>query len=114
MEEHRQDKHENGGTLGCLIRIPRCAVDGGYGMIEAKIGRTRVMASDTLERRVTAVERELAQLKKRLAKADGRAGAPRWEKIFGSFADSEGFEEAVRLGREYRESLRPKEQKPSK
>ena len=26
--------------------------------------------------------------------------------VYGSFADSEGFEEAVRLGREYRESQR--------
>lgn len=27
-----------------------------------------------------------------------------WETIFGIFADSEGFEEAVRLGREWREA----------
>lgn len=32
------------------------------------------------------------------------AGLTKWEKIFGSFADSEGFEEAARLGREYREA----------
>jgi hypothetical protein len=31
-----------------------------------------------------------------------------WEEMFGSFANSEGFDEAVWLGKEYRESLRPK------
>lgn len=30
--------------------------------------------------------------------------AASWETIFGMFADSEGFEEAVRLGREWREA----------
>ena len=30
--------------------------------------------------------------------------AASWEMIFGIFADSEGFEEAVRLGREWREA----------
>ncbi len=30
--------------------------------------------------------------------------AASWETIFGIFADSEGFEEAVRLGREWREA----------
>ncbi len=29
--------------------------------------------------------------------------------MFGIFADSEGFEEATRLGREYRESQHPQE-----
>jgi hypothetical protein len=62
------------------------------------------MATETLEKRLTAVEEELATLKKQL---NGRR-RPAWENIFGTFADSEGFEEAVRLGREYRESLRPK------
>src|SRR5438874_2448533 len=73
-----------------------------YRIMNARISTARIMASETLEKRVTAVEKELARLKARLAKADGPADAPRWEKIFGSFARSEGFEEAVRLGREYR------------
>ena len=33
--------------------------------------------------------------------SDAEAG---YEKIFGSFADSEGFDEAVQLGQEYREA----------
>lgn len=31
---------------------------------------------------------------------------PWWERIAGTFADSPAYEEAMRLGREYRESLR--------
>ncbi len=64
------------------------------------------MPGETLEGRLTAVEKELAELKQFVAKSQN--GARWWERMFGSFADSEGFDEAVRLGREYRESLRPK------
>jgi hypothetical protein len=57
---------------------------------------------------LTAVEKELAELKHAVAANKSQGATAWWEKMFGSFADSEGFEEAVRLGREYRESLRPK------
>jgi hypothetical protein len=33
--------------------------------------------------------------------------APWWERIYGTFANSPEYEEAMRLGRAYRESLRP-------
>ena len=64
------------------------------------------MAVTTLEERVACVEAELERLKTRLASAD-HAKPAGWERILGTFADSEGFEEAVRLGREYREAQRP-------
>jgi hypothetical protein len=67
------------------------------------------MASASVEERLTAIEKELAQLKQQLAKDKTEPAIPWWEKIFGTFADSEGYEEAMRLGREYRESLRPKD-----
>lgn len=66
------------------------------------------MTIETLENRLTAVEAELAQLKKRLAAENPQPPLPWWEQIFGTFAGSEAHEEATRLGREYRESLRPK------
>jgi hypothetical protein len=69
------------------------------------------MPTETLEDRLTALENELAELKQQLAASKPLASIPPWEKIFGSFADSEGFEEAVQFGREYRESLRPKQDK---
>ncbi len=66
------------------------------------------MATETLELRLTLVEDELAQIKQQLA-AEKMPAAAGWESIFGSFAGSEGFEEATQLGREYRESQHPKE-----
>ena len=67
------------------------------------------MSTETLEGRLSVVEKEVAELKNLVALKQSRMGTAWWEQIFGSFADSEGFEEAVRLGREYRESLRPED-----
>ena len=67
------------------------------------------MTAETLEQRVAAVEQELAQLKQQLQTETPSAPLPWWEQIFGTFADSEAHGEATRLGREYRESLRPKD-----
>jgi len=64
------------------------------------------MASATLEERLTAVEWELAKLKEELAADRPPKAAPWWEQRFGAFADSAEYEEATRLGREFRESLR--------
>lgn len=67
------------------------------------------MATETIEQRLTAVEQELARIKQQLQGETPSAPLPWWEQIFGTFADSEAHEEATRLGREYRESLRPKD-----
>ena len=61
---------------------------------------------EQLEERVAIVEAEVARLKYQLK--DDRAQAPWWEKIAGTFADNPAYDEAMQLGREYRESLRPK------
>lgn len=58
----------------------------------------------TLEKRVASLESELAQLKKSL---EPQKAKPWWEQIAGKFANDPVYDEAVRLGREYRESLRP-------
>ena len=66
------------------------------------------MATVTLEERVAALEAEFALLKKeRMNEAQSKK--PWWEEIRGTFKDDPAYEEAMRLGREYRESLRPKE-----
>lgn len=62
------------------------------------------MSTEALEDRLATVENELAQIKRQLAAGKPQAAPAGWEQIFGSFADSEGFDEAVRLGREYREA----------
>jgi hypothetical protein len=67
------------------------------------------MATGTLEERVSAVEQELAEIKQQLVSRSEAASPPWWEKIAGTFAASEHYDEAMRLGREYRESLRPKD-----
>lgn len=64
------------------------------------------MAVPEIETRVTALEAELARLKERVEKAVPTRGD--WlDDIYGAFANDPDFEEAMRLGREYRESLRP-------
>jgi hypothetical protein len=70
------------------------------------------MAAAELELRVMALEAEMTQVKKQLEKAiDSQED---WlDAIYGAFANDPHFEEAMRLGREYRESLRPKAVKKS-
>ena len=67
------------------------------------------MATTPVEERLETLETEVAQLKRRLETGSPTAAVPWWEKIFGTFAGSEEYAEAMRLGREYRQSLRPKD-----
>jgi hypothetical protein len=68
------------------------------------------MAAPKLETRVAALEQEVARLRERV---EGN-NQPWWKAIWGSFANDPAFLEAMRLGREYRESLRPKPAKKGK
>lgn len=67
------------------------------------------MANATIEERLTVLEAEMERLKQEREPKEESKPLPWYEKIFGSFANSEAYEEAMQLGREYRESLRPKE-----
>jgi hypothetical protein len=69
------------------------------------------MSNSDLESRLTLLETEVAHLKQQVAAS--AAQAPWWEKILGTFADDPMYEEAMRLGREYRQSLRSDEDVPS-
>jgi Protein of unknown function (DUF1192) len=71
------------------------------------------MASAELEQRVAALEAEVARLKEKL-ESDAKPALPWWEKIFGTFANDPAHKEAMRLGREWRESFRPKPPKRRK
>jgi hypothetical protein len=66
-----------------------------------------MMASVDLEQRVALLEAVVAKLKAEAGDSRGKQ-YPWWEEIAGSFADDPAFEEAMRLGREWRESFRPK------
>jgi hypothetical protein len=65
------------------------------------------MASLSLEERVAMLEAEVARLKEERASVI-RPTRPWWEEIRGTFKDDPHYVEAMRLGRKYRESLRPK------
>ena len=64
------------------------------------------MTEPKLEERVAILEAEVAQLKHQLEVNIGSATSW-WEKISGTFANNQAFDEAMELGRKYRESLRP-------
>jgi len=68
------------------------------------------MAVPEIELRVAALEAEVAQLKQQI-KVVSEAASPWWQEIYGTFANDSLYEEAMRLGRKYRESLRPKSAK---
>jgi hypothetical protein len=59
------------------------------------------MAALTLEERVAALEEEVARLKRERASAV-EARVPWWERRFGAFKDDPLYDEAMRLGEEFR------------
>ena len=62
------------------------------------------MSNSEIETRLMALEIEVASLKsQRLAPTE----KPWWEEILGSFAADPAYDEAMQIGRQYRESLRP-------
>ena len=72
------------------------------------------MASGSLKDRVAALEAEVARLKAKVESTKKPAQVPLEEKIWGTFANDPLYLEAMRLGREYSESLRPKPRKGRK
>ncbi len=70
------------------------------------------MATNSIEDRVLTLEVEVARLKAKVEKSAN--SQPWWEKIAGTFAKDPIYKEAMRLGRKYRESLRPKPRKRGK
>ena len=64
------------------------------------------MASARLEARVAALEAEVVKLKRKLEERN--LIAPWWEQIAGTFQNDPLYERAMRLGQQYRQSLRPK------
>lgn len=69
--------------------------------------RRQLMSRVKLSERVAAVEREIAKLRSELPQPKKQ-----WlDQIYGAFANDPVYDEAMRLGREYRESLRPKPEK---
>lgn len=66
-----------------------------------------------LEKQISALTDELAQMKQQLANGKSiETEMPWWEKHWGIFDNDPDYEKAMELGRQYRESLRPKPRKP--
>jgi len=64
------------------------------------------MASENHERRIAQLEQQVDALRRRIELL-GEA-KPWWAKIAGSFEKDPIYAKAMKLGREYRESLRPR------
>ena len=65
---------------------------------------------EQLEERVAHLEAEVARLKYKLE--SNSSPRPWWEQIAGTFADNSAYDEAMRLGRDYRD-LRSSSTEPS-
>jgi hypothetical protein len=63
------------------------------------------MSALSIEERVAALEAEIVQLKQQV-KNRAIPETPWWEKIAGTFAQDPVYDEAIKLGRQYRRSLR--------
>ena len=61
-----------------------------------------------LEKRVSQLERDVSLLKSQAAPGSEQ---PWWQRIAGRFENDQAFDEIVRLGRDYRESLRSEEER---
>jgi hypothetical protein len=60
------------------------------------------MTNTELENRILILEAEVALLKSNNGKKDGNSEIPWWKQRMGVFANDPMYDEAMRLGREYR------------
>lgn len=70
---------------------------------EARIASIERSLTDRIER----LEEQVSRLSKQVDAAGPTPETAWWKKIVGVFANDPEFEEAMRLGREYREAQRP-------
>lgn len=63
------------------------------------------MSQTEIEKRLSDLEKEVAVLKQKIEKEE-KSKEPWWNQIAGTFADDPMYDEAMRLGREYRLSQR--------
>lgn len=63
------------------------------------------MAGGSIEERVAALEAEMIRLKQLV---EPQKSVPWWEEWVGAFLNDPYFEQAMKYGRQYRESLRPR------
>jgi uncharacterized small protein (DUF1192 family) len=93
--------------ISALFGVPLTAM--GTGVVR---NLESLMASARLDQRVAALEAEVAQLKRKLGERDTMV--PWWEQIAGTFQNDPLYERAMRLGHQYRQSVRTKSPRPRK
>ncbi len=64
------------------------------------------MAQRTVEERIEVLEREVRDLTRRIPEQNG---AKSWKRLVGVYRDDLAFDEAERLGKEWRDSFRPRD-----
>lgn len=64
------------------------------------------MTNIEIEKRLEILEAEIAVLKSKVENKDATKATLWWKERIGTFADDPAHEEAMRLGREYREAQR--------
>jgi hypothetical protein len=72
----------------------------------SNVKKEHSMTSTKLEKRVAALEEEMARLKSKVETAE--SVKPWWERIAGTFDRDPVYERAMKLGREYRRSFDPR------
>jgi hypothetical protein len=81
---------------------------GRAGAVLAISARGIDMSAEPIEQRLIELERKVRQIESTVgSQAEGEL--PWWRRIAGRFAGNSEFDEAMRLGREYRQSLRTNE-----
>jgi hypothetical protein len=64
------------------------------------------MGPAQIEKRIAALEEELSRLRDRVEGKD--TAKPWWERIAGTFQEDPVYQEAMKLGQQYRRSLKPR------
>jgi hypothetical protein len=76
-------------------------------MPQAKLEDRVVKMEQTFSRRIAELEAEVSHLSQQIKTQPANQDTAWWKKIVGIYKDDPEFEEAMRLGREYRQSQRP-------
>lgn len=78
-------------------------------MAATKLEDRIVALETTFSRRIAELEEQVSRLSQQVSSTPPSGETAWWKKIVGVYKEDPEFEEAMRLGREYRESLRPKD-----
>jgi hypothetical protein len=78
-------------------------------MATSDMERRLIQLEQTLSERIARLEEQVTELTRQVREAPPAPESAWWKRIAGVFKDDPEFEEAIRLGRAYRESLRREE-----